>query len=149
MWNAASPTAQKQKSPLAVPLHKFHQTDQNERIAFRGRFFSPLHTVGYERRQADTLVQNTKNLLTCLFDCTSDVSKYSTNLLEIIDFYRFSSPSILHEHSETEKAGVRKGNVCIVSKCTKACWFFETRHVTLCSRIFQFYWFRLYRVNWS
>lgn len=28
-----------QKSPLAFPLHKFHQSDQSERIAFRASFF--------------------------------------------------------------------------------------------------------------
>lgn len=46
VWNAASPTAQKQKSPLAVPLHKFHQTDQNERIAFRVEIFFPSTQLG-------------------------------------------------------------------------------------------------------
>lgn len=48
------------------------------------------------------------------------MSKYGTNLLEIIDFYRFASSSILHKRSENEKATVRKGSVCVLLKHTGA-----------------------------
>lgn len=48
------------------------------------------------------------------------MSKYGTNLLEIIDFYRFASSSILHKHSENEKATVRKGSACVLVKHREA-----------------------------
>lgn len=46
------------------------------------------------------------------------MSKYSTNLLEIIDFYRFGCSSILNEPSEIEMAVVvkkKKSKACVYS----------------------------------
>lgn len=96
-----------QKSPLAFPLHKFHQSDQRERIAFRASFFhshSGVRTHIWTCMHAQTHCRTAhKSVFTCFFDCTSHVSKHGTNLLEIIDFYRFDCSSILHKHTETEK----------------------------------------------
>lgn len=112
-----------QKSPLAFPLHKFHQSDQSERIAFRASFFHSHSEHTHRRRHTHTYTHADthahcstlhKSSLTCLFDYTSHVSKYSTDLLEIIDFYRFDCSSILHEQTEIEKAVlVREGKVCV------------------------------------
>lgn len=134
------------KSPLAFPLHEFHQSDQSERIAFRASFFhshsrvwTHTHTRAhkYTHTHCSTLH---KNVFTCLFDCTSHVSKYSTNLLEIIDFYRFDCSSILYEQTEIEKAlMVRKGKASVLFfKCTKKLCISHVRRVTFCVCIFQF-----------
>lgn len=104
-----------QKSPLAFPLHKFHQSDQSERIAFRASFFHShsgvwTHTHTHRCTDTDTQQYTTQKRFYMVFDCTSHMSKCSTNLLEIIDFYRFDCSSILHEQTEIEQAGVvRKG----------------------------------------
>lgn len=122
-----------QKSPLAFPLHKFHQSDQSERIAFRASFFH-----SHSRVRTHTHVTQThcsalhKSVFTCLFECTSHVSKRSTNLLEIIDFYRFDCSSILHEQTEIEKAAmVSKGKARVLLLYrTKTLCISHVRHVS-------------------
>lgn len=57
-----------QKSPLAFPLHKFHQSDQSERIAFRASFFHShsgvwSHTYGCTRIHRHTTEHYTKVFL--------------------------------------------------------------------------------------
>lgn len=57
-----------QKSPLAFPLHKFHQSDQSERIAFRASFSHShsgvrTHTCGCTRMHRHTAEHRTKAFL--------------------------------------------------------------------------------------
>lgn len=73
------------------------------------------HTHRCTHIQRHTAVDNTKVFLHAFSIALQHMSKYCTNLLEIIDFYRFGCSSILHEQTEIEKAAVvRKGNVCVL-----------------------------------
>lgn len=107
-----------QKSPLAFPLHKFHQSDQSERIAFRASFFhshSGVWTHTHRCTDTDTQQYTTQKCFYMVFNCTSHMSKHSTNLLDIIDFYEFDCSSILHEQTEIEQAvTVWKGKACVL-----------------------------------
>lgn len=96
----ASPSPQvssewsEQKNSLQGWFLPFTQRDMNTHISLSAAYTDTLQSSAHSLQ---------KSIFTCVFNCTSHMSKYSANLLEIIDSCRFDCSSILNVQSEIEK----------------------------------------------